>query len=76
MTNDDLDRKVLYSLLNHQGKENRIGRWELVEQVFGDEVPPEFQNDDNLLDRDIRYAVSRLRGAGHLICDMGDGAGR
>ncbi len=76
MTNEELDRTVLHILLLHQGKPNRVGRWELVEQVFGGPVLPAFQNDDNLYDRDVRYAVGRLRAAGHLICDLGDGAGR
>lgn len=76
MTNDELDRTVLHILLRHQGKANRIDRWELVEQVYGGPVLPEYQNDDNLQDRDIRYAVGRLRKQGYLICDLGDGAGR
>lgn len=76
MTNDELDRTVLHVLLRHQGKSNRIGRWELVEQVFGAPVPTEQQNDDNIEDRQIRYAVGRLREQGHLICDLGDGDGR
>lgn len=76
MTNDELDREVLFILLRHQGKENRVDRWELVERVFGEPVEPLLRNDNNLYDRDIRYAVGRLRAAGHLICDLGDGAGR
>lgn len=75
-THEDLDRQVLHILLAHQGKPNRIGRWELVEQVKGVPAPMELRNDDNLDDREIRYAVGRLRAAGHLICDLGDGAGR
>ena len=76
MNNDELDREVLFILLRHQGKENRVDRWELVERVFGEPVEPLLRNDNNLYDRDIRYAVGRLRAAGHLICDLGDGAGR
>ena len=76
MTNEELDREVLFILLRHQGKENRVDRWELVERVFGEPVEPLLRNDNNLYDRDIRYAVGRLRAAGHLICDLGDGAGR
>lgn len=76
MINDELDRSVLHFLLRHQGKLNRVDRWELVAQVFGEAVPPEEQNDDNLRDREIRYAVGRLRKQGYLICDLGDGAGR
>lgn len=76
MTNEELDRTVLHILLRHQGKANRIDRWELVEQVYGGPVLPEYQNDDNFYDREIRYSVGRLRAEGHLICDLGDGAGR
>lgn len=76
MTNDELDRAVLQFLLRHQGKRNAVDRWELVEQVFGEPVPPEEQNDDHPQDREIRYAVGRLRKQGYLICDLGDGAGR
>src|SRR5688572_19502334 len=76
MTNDELDRGLLHILLRHRGKKNAIGRWELVEKVYGQPVPMELQNDDNLQDRDIRYAVARLRTAGHLICDLGTGSGR
>ncbi len=76
MTNDELDRGVLHILLRHRGKKQAIGRWELVEKVFGQPVPIELQNDDNLQDRDIRYAVARLRTEGHLICDLGTGSGR
>ena len=76
MTNDELDRTVLHILLRHQGKDSRIGRWELVEEVYGGPVLPVYQNDDNFYDREIRYSVGRLRTEGHLICDLGDGAGR
>lgn len=76
LTNDELDKAVLWILLRHQGKANRIERWELVEQVYGEPVPMNERNDDNLLDREIRYAVARLRLDGKLICDLGDGSGR
>lgn len=76
MTNEELDRTVLHIMLHHVGKNHRVERWELVEQVFGTPVPLEEQNDDNPLDRDIRYSVGRLRAQGKLICDLGDGAGR
>ena len=75
-TDEQIDREVLYILLAHQGKDNRIDRWDLVEKVFGVPVPADLQNDDNILDRTIRYSVGRLRAAGHLICDLGDGSGR
>lgn len=75
-TNEQLDRDLLHILLAHQGKAQRIDRWDLVEQVFDVIVPEIERNDGNPLDREIRYAVQRLRKDGHLICDMGDGGGR
>lgn len=74
--NQELDRKVLHLLLQHQGKDHRIDRWDLVEEIYDTVIDPEDRNDDNLLDRGIRYSVGRLRATGYLICDLGDGAGR
>lgn len=77
MTDEELDKAVLY-FLSKPGVtfENRLDRWELVEQVFREHVPEHLRNDDHPLDRDIRESVRRLREQGHLICDMGDGKGR
>ena len=74
-TDEALDGEVLFIIRQHQGKQNAIGRWELVERLFG-RGACEPRNDDNSADRDIRYSVARLRKRGVLICDMGDGAGR
>lgn len=77
MTDEQLDNAVLYFLSKPTVTEaNRIDRWALVEQVFGERVPEALRNDDHPLDRDIRESVRRLRDQGHLICDMGDGKGR
>jgi hypothetical protein len=76
LSNEELDRRVLFELGFHHGEENAVNRWELVEKVFHVQVPEDERNDDNLLDRDIRYAVSRLRKRGELIGDLGNGAGR
>lgn len=76
LTDEQLDSEVLYVLGWHVGQNNAIDRWDLVEKVFGQPVPMELRNDDNLQDRDIRYSVGRLRIKGHLICDLGDGNGR
>lgn len=76
MDNEKLDHQVLFILEMHKGKANRIDRWDLVEKVTGERVPEPFRNDDHPADRDIRYSVGRLRKAGHLICDLGDGSGR
>ena len=76
LTDDALDRSLLYILGQHIGKEKAVDRWDLVETVFGEYVPEQFRNDSHPLDREIRYAVNRLRKAGHLICDLGNGKGR
>ena len=70
------DRGVLHILLQHKGRANSVDRWVLVEKVFGEPVPAAERNDDHVQDREIRYSVGRLREGGHLICDMGNGAGR
>lgn len=75
-TDEQLDKFLLYVLGQHIGKEKAVERWTLVETVFGEHVPAPFRNDDHPQDRDIRYAVSRLRKQGHLICDLGNGVGR
>lgn len=76
MTDEQLDNALLYILRQHIGKESAVDRWDMVEIIFGEHVPEPFRNDKNDQDRQIRYAVSRLRIAGHFICDMGDGDGR
>lgn len=76
ITNDQLDQRVLFELSFHSGESNAIDRWTLVEKVYKTHVPEFERNDGNLLDRDIRYSVSRLRKQGKLIGDRGNGAGR
>lgn len=76
-TDEELDRHVLYFLQKPTvTAESRLDRWLLVEQVFGERVPEHERDDKHSLDREIRDSVKRLRRAGHLICDMGDGSGR
>jgi hypothetical protein len=74
-SDEQLDCELVYILNQHVGKEKAIKRWDLVARVFSP-VPLYLQNDDHPEDREIRYAVSRLRAQGHLICDLGDGKGR
>lgn len=74
-TDEQLESELLYILSQHIGKVNAINRWALVAKLFGP-APLYLQNDDNLEDRAIRSAVSRLRAQGHLICDLGNGNGR
>jgi hypothetical protein len=74
-TDDQLEKEVLVLLRQHNGKQNAIGRWELVAKIYGPEACfPE--DDNNFADRKIREAVASLRRQGVLICDMGDGKGR
>lgn len=73
---DQLDKNVLFVLSQHVGKQNAIPRWEMAEKIFNIQIPRTAQNDDNVQDREIRYAIGRLRGQGYLICDLGDGNGR
>jgi hypothetical protein len=71
-----MDQRILSILLQHQGKANSIDRWDLVEMILGEPVPADQRNDSHRTDRLIRYSVARLRIAGHLILDLGDGSGR
>jgi hypothetical protein len=75
LTDDQLDERLKRLFVHHQGRERAIPRWQLVTEIFGPgaELP---QTDDNLHDRAIRSAVERLRSAGSMILDMGDGHGR
>jgi len=75
LTEEQLDYEVLFILSQHVGKENAISRWQLVEKVIG-YVPEHLRTNNNMEDREVRDAVSRLRLQGHVICDMGDGRGR
>jgi hypothetical protein len=75
LSDEQLDREVLHLLKQHRGRTNPIGRWEMVHRIFGPGSITD-QSDQNIYDRQIRESVQRLRKAGALICDMGDGAGR
>lgn len=74
-TDSELDAHVLFFLKQHVGKEQPIGRWEIVAKIFGPDAALE-HNDSNYADRQVRDAVERLRHGGALICDMGNGEGR
>ncbi len=75
LTDEQLDASVLFCLKQHRGRNNPIGRWQLVAKIYGPEAMHP-QSDDNLADRQIRESVERLRKSGALICDMADGKGR
>ena len=74
-SNDELDLAVRQALQWSRGVDLAMDRWDLVRQIFGpgSDFPRDF---NNRYDRAIRASVERLRHAGHLICDLGDGSGR
>jgi len=76
MSDEELDKMVLYFLSSHVGENNKIDRWALAERVYGVSIPAIERNDKNSLDRNVRESVSRLRNKGELICDVGNGQGR
>ena len=71
ISEQQLDAEVLFQLKQHRGRNNPIGRWQLVAKIYGPEAMHP-QNDDNMADRQIRESVERLRKSGALICDMAD----
>ena len=73
ISKDELDREVLYLISQHIGRQNAVGRWDLVEQIFGEKQSN--RDDGNSLDRRMRDSIERLRGEGHIICNMGDRTG-
>jgi hypothetical protein len=73
-TEENLDREVLFFIQGHFGKANPVGRWTLVEKIYGS-AAGERQTDDNIFDRAIRESKERLRNQGYLICDLMDGNG-
>jgi len=73
LSKDELDHDLLYVLMQHQGAGNAIDRWDLVERLYGEKQQTE--SDDNSQDRAVREGIERLRHAGHMICNMGDGSG-
>lgn len=79
LTEQSLDREVIFHMYQHKGRENRIERWELVRKVFGNEAAPTKaeETDGNVYDRQVRDSLERLRRArpSHLICNLGDGKG-
>ncbi len=73
-TKDELDLRVKQVLARHWGRENSIGRWELVAEIFG-AAAAEDRTDGNSADRRIRDAKERLRNKGEIICDLMGGEG-
>jgi hypothetical protein len=74
LSDKELDNAVLFILHQHMGKENAIGRWELVEKVFGADVVIEtMRNNNNVFDRQVRDSIERWRSQGQHLCNLGKG---
>lgn len=69
-----LDQFVIYVLGHHRGREQSIGRWELVARVYGDESAEEsVRNNNNRWDRAVRESIERWRSQGQHVCSQGGG---
>jgi hypothetical protein len=60
LTDEQLETQVRAILLSHKGKDQRISRWQLVEEIFGREAAANRSN-NNPYDRRIREAIERWR---------------
>lgn len=60
LTDEQLEAQVRAILLSHNGKEQRISRWQLVETIFGREAALNRSN-NNPYDRRIRAAITKWR---------------
>lgn len=57
----------------HRGSNRRIDRWELVELVSGQEIPPAKRTNNNPHDRRVRLAIAEMRKEGDPICSDSSG---
>lgn len=70
---EDLDGQVLSALFEHRGKSNRIGRRELVNQIYKLNLTKE-DNIANLhADRQVRESIERLRKTHIILSSSGNG---
>lgn len=74
LTDDDLDREMLFVIRMHKGQVNAIRRWDLCLKIFGADAAID-RNDGNTYDRQARRSIERLRRQGHIICNLGSGDG-
>jgi hypothetical protein len=74
MDKSELDLKIKLIVSQHSGLRNAIDRWDLVREIFGagEDYP---RTDANPCDRMVRRSIERLRHAGTLICNLGEGSG-
>jgi len=60
LTKSELTERVRFILTFHKGRDHRISRWQLVENIFGREAAANRSN-NNLFDRRIRDVISECR---------------
>ena len=68
----DLDDRVLRVIRQHQGKDNRVTRAQLVEAVFG-VAEGDVELSKSTWDRQIREAITTLQARYPIISSSGDG---
>lgn len=66
----EIESEVRYILSLHAGKENAIGRWELVERVFGRDAAANCGN-NNPFDREIREVIAKYRDVDFICSSSG-----
>lgn len=67
MEHEIICQSILIALNRHHGRLNRIGKWELMEIVFGEKIPPDLRHSEYLYCGKFRRAIKFLRSKGQLI---------
>jgi len=71
-TPPDLATRVLMVMLDHKGRENRITRRKLVEEVFKIKLPPQVNLNNLTADRQIRRSIRSLQKVYPIIGSSAD----
>jgi hypothetical protein len=69
-TDEEIETEVRNILSFRKGKENKISRWQLVEQIFGREAAANRGN-NNPFDRRIRQAIAKWRDTDLIVSSSG-----
>lgn len=69
-SDEEIEREVRFILSLRKGKENRISRWQLVEQIFGREAAANRGN-NNPYDRKIRSSIEKFRDIDLIVSSSG-----
>jgi len=74
LTLEEATQRVRDILRWHRGEENKITRWELVEQVYGPGAV-EKKDNNNYYDRSVREIISAYRDVDFIVSTTSDGGG-